>query len=106
LGFGIALAMQRIGSADSDSIGAAVRQGIQNLTAPPTANQEVLNNEAVVNMVTSGLGEEVVLGKIKYSRANFALSSSDLAQLKQRGVSDRIITAMLETQATRGATRV
>lgn len=60
---------------------------------------EVLNNDAVLSLLKAGLGEDVVLEKMKQSRCVFSLSAPDLAQLKQGGVSDRIITAMLQNQS-------
>jgi hypothetical protein len=96
------------GSASAGRRGAVaetVRQAVQTLTAPPIVNEEVLNNDAVLGMVAAGLGDDVVIGKIRYSRYLFALSSTDLADLKRLGVSDRVISAMLEIQARRGAVR-
>ena len=59
---------------------------------------EVLTNEAVINMATAGLGDDVILEKLNHSRCNFALSSLDLAGLKQTGMSDRLIAAMLKKE--------
>jgi hypothetical protein len=78
---------------------------MQTLIAPPTADEEVLNNDAVLSMIAAELGEDLIVDKIKYSRCSFALSSADLAQLKRRGASDRIISSMLENQARRGRSR-
>jgi len=82
----------------TEGTGRMVNEG---MSSPPrvSADAETLNNEAVVNMMKAGLGDDLILEKMKHSRCAFALSSSELAQLKQNGISDRVITAMLQTQA-------
>jgi len=82
-----------------------LRAGVQAISAPPTADDEVLTNQAVTAMIGAHLGDEVITNKIRYSRCAFALSSADLATLKQQGASDAVISAMLESQAKRGAAR-
>jgi hypothetical protein len=67
-----------------------------------TADPEVLTNGTVLSMLGAGLGEELVLQKIMYSHCSFSLSSADLANLKTKGVGERVIAMMLETQAKRG----
>jgi len=79
-----------------------VIQKTQRSTAPAIASDEVLTNTGVIAMINAGLGEELVFEKIKYSRCSFALSSTDLTALKQEGVSDRVLSMMLENQARRG----
>ena len=59
---------------------------------------ETLDNDAVVKLVAAGLGEELILTKMKYSRCVFALSSSDLAELKQKGISDHLIAEMFQAR--------
>jgi hypothetical protein len=63
---------------------------------PVPAHADILNNEDVIHVVKAGLSDEIVLAKIQQSRPAFAVSASDLAQLKQNGVSDRLIGAMLQ----------
>ena len=60
---------------------------------------DVLTNDAVVAMVKSGLGDEVVVSKIKISQNQFDLSTQALLRLKEDGVSPAVIKAMIETAA-------
>jgi tetratricopeptide (TPR) repeat protein len=60
---------------------------------------EVLTNDAVVTMVKAGLGEQVILDKIKISENQFDLSTQGLVRLKESGVSETVIKAMVETAA-------
>lgn len=60
---------------------------------------DVLTNDAVVAMVKAGLGDEVVVGKIKISQNQFDLSTQALLRLKEDGVSPAVIKAMVETAA-------
>jgi hypothetical protein len=58
--------------------------------------QSALTNDAIVKMVKAGLGEDIVVGTIKNQPGQFATSADDLIALKKAGVSDRIITAMMD----------
>jgi len=56
---------------------------------------EVLDNAAVIRMVRSGLGSDIVTLKIEQSAAHFDLSTDGLIALKNAGVPDPVIKAML-----------
>jgi hypothetical protein len=103
IGLAVTFAIRMTRRVQPSAVGTTIRQGVQTVTAPPTADEEVLKNDAVLGMIAAGLGEDVIVEKIKYSRCAFALLSSDLAELKASGASDRIISSMLENQARRGA---
>lgn len=62
---------------------------------PPAVAQEVLTNDSVISMVKGGLGEAVVLARIRSSPANFDTSTNSLLALKKAGVSDKVIEAMV-----------
>ena len=57
--------------------------------------EEILTNETVVKMVNAKLGDTLIIGKIKSSKTNFDLSTDAIIKLKQAGVSDKVIEAML-----------
>lgn len=59
------------------------------------AGQETLTNEGVVNLVKSGMSEDLIMNVISKQPAAFALGAADLVGLKSAGVSERIITAMV-----------
>ena len=56
-----------------------------------------LTKEDVVNMVTSGVGDDVVISLIKATSSRFKLSVSDIVELKKAGVSERVIECMIRT---------
>ncbi len=60
---------------------------------------EVLTNDTIVTMVKAGLGEELIVSKIKISQNQFDLSTSSILRMKTEGVSEKIITAMIEASA-------
>jgi tetratricopeptide (TPR) repeat protein len=60
---------------------------------------EILTNDAVVTMVKAGLGDDVIISKIKTSQNQFDLSTQALVRLKEDGVSPGVIKAMVETAA-------
>lgn len=62
-------------------------------------NKETLGNETIMRMVKAGLGEDVIISKIKDSKTNFDLSTDGLIELKGGGVSDAVISAMQNPSA-------
>ena len=69
------------------------------LIVPNAFAAEVLTNDGVVAMVKAGLGDEVVISKIKTSQGQFDLSAQGLVQLKESGASDAVIKSMIEASA-------
>jgi len=57
--------------------------------------QETLTNEGVMNLVKSGMSEDLILNVIGRQPAAFSLAAADLVALKTSGVSERIISAMV-----------
>lgn len=57
---------------------------------------EILSNSDVVSMVKSGLGTSLIISKIKDSKGAFDVSAQGLVNLKNAGIDDGIIGAMLE----------
>jgi hypothetical protein len=55
-----------------------------------------VDNARVVAMTKLGLGDDVIIARIKTSPCRFTLSDDDLVALKRAGVSDKVIAAMLE----------
>jgi tetratricopeptide (TPR) repeat protein len=64
---------------------------------------EVLTNDAVVTMVKAGLGEDVIISKIKISPAAFDLTTNAILKLKSDGVNEGIIQAMIEASVKAGS---
>ena len=60
-----------------------------------TFAQETLNNDSVVKMVKSGLGESLIINMIRSQPGKYSLSPDDLVKLKQQGVSDNVLSAMV-----------
>ncbi len=74
------------------------------LTVPSTpvvANASVgLNNDTIVSLVKAGLGPEAIVAKINASSGSYDTSTEALIALKQAGVFDGVIAAMLNRSAT------
>lgn len=66
------------------------------LIATPAAAQETLTNDVIVALAGAGLGEQTLVAKIKSSPSSFDVSPAKLIDLKQKGLSDAIIAAMVE----------
>ncbi len=56
---------------------------------------EIVTNKIIVQLHKAGLGKEVLISKIQSSKCNFDLSTDELIKLKQSGVPDDVIAAML-----------
>ena len=89
-------------SEHSDRLESASAHGDSYLRPPSTAAHEVLDNDAILSMIDAGLGDDVIVDKIKRSQSLFALSTTHVTNLKTQGVSDRLIATMIETQSQRG----
>lgn len=61
--------------------------------------QETMTNEEVISLTKAGLAGSVIIGKIRTSKTNFDMSTDALIKLKQSGVGDDVVTAMLEAKS-------
>ncbi len=65
--------------------------------------QQALNNEAIVKLVKAGLSEDLIVGMVNNQPGNYSLGADDVIALKQAGVSDKIIAAIVAKGAARMA---
>lgn len=68
-------------------------------TAYAQPKREVLTNDKVVELSKLGLGDEIVVAKIRQSECRCDTSMAALQKLKAAGVSQKVIMAMLDTTA-------
>ncbi|MGI8640217.1 MAG: hypothetical protein ACR2MG_09675 [Pyrinomonadaceae bacterium] len=61
--------------------------------------QELLTNQKIVEMVKTGLSNEIIVAKIKSSKNSFDTSTTAIRELKKAGVSDSIILEMVQKAA-------
>jgi hypothetical protein len=57
--------------------------------------QSVLDNAAVVKMVKAGLGDDTIVSMINTQPGNYTVTPDAMIQLKQAGVSEKVIDAMI-----------
>jgi hypothetical protein len=60
---------------------------------------ETLTNNSVLALLAAGLGDEVVIAKIKTSPSSFELSTDQVIALKQKGISGPVLAAMISSSA-------
>jgi antitoxin (DNA-binding transcriptional repressor) of toxin-antitoxin stability system len=60
-----------------------------------------MTNEDVLTLKGAGFGEEFIITKIKASTSGFSLDTPDLVKLKQAGLSDAVIGAMVQAGGPR-----
>jgi len=57
---------------------------------------ETLTNAHIIEMAKVGLGEDIVLSKVRSADGNYDVSATALIELKKAGLSDAVISAMME----------
>jgi hypothetical protein len=60
----------------------------------------VLKNDDIVKMANSKLADNVILTKISSSHVDFKIDTDDIIKLKENGVSDAVIDAMISKQTS------
>ena len=65
--------------------------------------QETMTNDEVISLTKAGLSSGVIVSKIRSSKSDFDLSTDALIRLKQAGVGDDIVSAMLEAKSGKTA---
>jgi hypothetical protein len=74
------------------------------LTVVHVFAEEIITNETIVTMVKAGLGEELIISKIKTSQNQFDVSTDSILKLKNEGVNENIIKAMIEASKPKVST--
>lgn len=63
------------------------------------AQDQPMTNDEVISLTKAGLSQSIIIGKIRSGKSNFDLSTDSLIKLKQAGVHDDIVAAMLEAKS-------
>jgi hypothetical protein len=66
-------------------------------TVSDVATTKPVTNEDVVKLVAGGLGDEVIITKIRRGPTAFTLDADSMLQLRRSGVSEVVLRAMLES---------
>lgn len=86
-----------------EATASAQKRAQQAARRPATQKQEVLTNQSIIRMVRAKINDDLIIAKIRQSKTRFDLSTDGIVQLKEAGVSDRLLSVMLNT-ATATAT--
>ena len=74
--------------------------GLLSFLATAGAQQEVINQDAVVRMVKAGIGDDVIIAVIRTAKkVDFTVTENSVVALKEAGVSQAIIKVLVERQA-------
>src|SRR5215204_3737642 len=68
------------------------------LSTTSPAQDGVMINDEVISLTKAGLSPSIIIGKIRSGNSNFDLSTDSLIKLKQAGVTDDVVAAMLEVK--------
>lgn len=66
------------------------------VAAPSISGRDNLTNSTIISLVKAGLGPEAIVAKINASNGTYDTSTNSLIALKQAGVPDGVIAAMLQ----------
>ncbi len=66
-----------------------------NTSAPPPVQSKQLDNAAIIKMTKAELGDDIILQTVRAQPGNYSTGSDDLVTLKNAGVSQAVIAAML-----------
>ncbi len=69
---------------------------VLSVAAAVSAQTEILTNATVIEMTKAGLSPEIISSKIVSTGNRFAITASDLIEMKQAGVEDAVIQLMME----------
>jgi hypothetical protein len=72
----------------------ATAPSVASLSTASTSGEQ-LTNDTIITLVKAGLGPETVVAKINAAKGSYDTSTNALIQLKQAGVPDPVIAAML-----------
>lgn len=61
---------------------------------------ELLTNEHILKMFKDGIGSEIIIAKINTSKGRFDTSPSTIQRLKEAGLTDALILAMIQSGTT------
>ena len=61
------------------------------------SSDEILTNESIIQLIKAGIDEDLIISKIRDSRCNFDLSVQGMVELKEGGVSDRLMHFLMDT---------
>jgi hypothetical protein len=64
---------------------------------PQSSLETDVDNARIIDMTHKGLGDDVIIARIKASATKFDLSDDDLAKLKKEGVSDAVVASMIQS---------
>jgi hypothetical protein len=80
---------------------ALVCLAVASIGSPALATeQKPITNGDVVELTKSRIGDSIIVGTIEHGPTNFDLSPAALVKLKQAGVSDAVIQAMVDSSST------
>ncbi len=63
--------------------------------AAPPATSAAMNNDAIMRMAKAGLSDDLILQTINTQPGNYATDADSLVALKNAGISERLIAAMM-----------
>jgi hypothetical protein len=69
------------------------------------ARAEAVTVRDIIELSRAGLGDDVLLALIEVDRTVFAIDTQTITRLKQAGVSERVISAMIRSGRTRDIER-
>ncbi len=65
------------------------------LLSIPLNAQQPLNNDTIIRLAKAGIADDVIVGMVNQQAGKYSLADADVATLKNAGVSQKVIAAMI-----------
>jgi hypothetical protein len=75
---------------------ARAQQTLPATSQPMPSQDSDITNARIIELTKMGLGDEIIIAKIKNGKCKFQLGDADLVDLSKAGVSPKVIAAMLD----------
>jgi hypothetical protein len=82
------------------SMASAPRRAQQKASKQTIQKPEVLTNQSIIKMARANVSDDIIIAKIRQSKTRFDLSTDGIVQLKEAGVSDRVLSVMMSAADT------
>lgn len=77
--------------------GQTAQAPVQNAQSTQSANNpNQMSMQQIIDLTKQGVNENVIIDKIRLTNSKFSLTGDDYSNLKQKGVSQKVIDAMQE----------
>ena len=68
--------------------------------ADPEPSDDVLDNDAIIQMVKAGLSEQLIISQLRFAKTEFDFSANEIIRLSKEGVPQSVLEVMRDPKAS------